>query len=252
MVFFIPSHQRRALLAAAQSDLTPLLLVGAPGTGKSAIARWVHAQGPRAGKPWIEAQYDMPLTQALLQAHTGTLVLHDIAERCFSEQRELLSFLKTKSLTVHGVPQILDVRIIATSAYHLDNRVLAGLFHAELFAKLSYQVVEMPALRERRAEFEEIVSGVLQEVAQEEGREYIVDLTPQAIDALLHYSWPGNIRELRNVLRSAVIQSASEWITEADLPELSQTEIDFRATRMKFAAIYGSRTPPGRRESRIR
>lgn len=252
MVFFLPSSQRRALLWAAQRDQTPLLLIGASGSGKSAIARWVHAQGARAGKPWVEAQYDAPLTQVLLGAHTGTLFLHDIAERCFTEQRELLHFLKTKTVQVGGVAQILDVRIIATSAYRLENRVLGGLFNAELFNKISQLTVEMPHLRDRQEEFEEIAVGVLREVAQEESREYIAEITPQAMELLREYEWPGNIRELRNVLRTAVLSAHSEWITEADLPELLNTEIDFRATRMKFAAIYGSAPQPGRLGSRIR
>src|SRR3954451_19342881 len=97
MVHFIPASQRRLALLAAQADTAPALIYGASGTGKGAIARWVHANGPRAAKIFLVATQDKPLADQILEALGGTLTIPEMGEWPLGEQKALLGFLRTKS-----------------------------------------------------------------------------------------------------------------------------------------------------------
>ena len=96
----------------------------------------------------------------------------------------------------------------------------------------------MPPLVRRAEEFEDIVTGILGEITRELHKEYLRVVTPQAWDALRSYEWPGNIRELRNVLRMAVVAAQGDRIEAHDLPAFGESRIDFRATREQFEKIY--------------
>jgi two-component system response regulator HydG len=210
IIQFIPSTQRRFVLLAAQTDNAPVLIVGASGTGKSALARWIQSNGPRSALPLISSK----------------LLLH---------------FLKTKTVPHPQNPSLTVVaqaRIIATSSYSLEGRAKGGLFNGDLLQKLSLFRLETPDLSKRLEDFEDIVSGLLEEITHELHREHIRGLTPEAWTLLKQYEWPGNIREIRNVLRVAALKAGSDLIEPKDLPDFGHEKSDFRGTRAEFEKVY--------------
>jgi two-component system response regulator HydG len=225
-------------LLAAQSDSAPALIRGGDGTGKGAIARWIHNKGPRAGRPFITATHDETFASQISAAQAGTLVITEIGEWTLSEQMAILNFLKTKSIRVGTISMLLNVRIIATTSHALDKRAQGGLFNLDLLDKLNVYRIEMPALAQRVEEFEDIVRGLVGEIGRELHREHLNELSSEAWERLKAYEWPGNVRELRNVLRVAVITAAGDQIEASDLPAFGHDRIDFRATREQFEKIY--------------
>lgn len=240
MVHFIPPSQRRLAMLAAQADSAPALISGASGTGKSAIAQWIHASSPRAGKTFLTAKHDKPLIPQLIEAQGGTLLISEIGEWTLSEQMTILNFLKTKSVrqSEDHVPMLLNVRIIATTDQNLEGRAQGGLFNSELLLKLNVFRIEMPPLSKRSDEFEDIVLGIMGEITRELHKEHLRSLSEEAWAELRSYEWPGNLRELRNVLRLAVVACKVDRIERSDLPDFGHDRIDFRATREQFEKIY--------------
>lgn len=241
MVHFIPPSQRRLAMLAAQADTAPALIFGGSGSGKGAICRWIHANGPRAARPLVHANPKLPLVRQLPQAQGGTFVIDEIGEWPLAEQRALLNFLKTRSVPhpdSDGMPMLLNVRIMATTSQALEGRAQGGLFNTELLAKLNVFRIEMPALNKRGEEFDDIVLGIVGEITRELHKEHLRGMSAQAWSALREYDWPGNLRELRNVLRLAVVAAKGDQIEVTDLPEFGHDRIDFRATREQFEKIY--------------
>ena len=243
MVHFIPPSQRRLAMLAAQADTAPALIHGGSGTGKGAIARWIHANGPRATRPLIVSTRKHPLAEQIRQAQGGSLMIPEMGEWPLAEQRVLLSFLNTKSIQLpveaeSSMRMLLNVRIIATTSQALDSRAQGGLFNAELLEKLNVFRLEMPPLSRRADEFEDIALGILGEITRELHREHLRAFSEEALAGLKSYDWPGNLRELRNVLRMAVIAAQGHRIEAADLPEFGHERVDFRATREQFEKIY--------------
>jgi DNA-binding NtrC family response regulator len=241
MVYFIPPSQRRLVQLAAQTDTAPVLISGASGTGKGGIAKWLHANGPRAAKSLISATREKTLSEQLLAAQGGTLLIPELGEWPLGEQKVLLELFKTKTIPHpdgSGTPMLLNVRIIATTDQALDARAQGGLFNAELLEKLNVFRIEMPPLSKRPEEFEDIAIAILGEITREVHKEYLKNISPAAWDKLSAYEWPGNIRELRNVLRLGVVAAKSDQIEASDLPEFGHDQINFRATREQFEKIY--------------
>lgn len=241
MVHFIPSSQRRLAFLAAQADSAPVLIYGASGTGKSAIASWIHASGPRSACFFGIASHKRPLAEQIIAAHGGTLVIPELGELNFSEQLILLQFLKTKTVphpADENTPALVNVRIIGTTSQALEGRAQGGLFNIELLNKINVFRIEMPPLTKRTEEFEDIVTGIIGEITRELHKEHLRTLSPEAWMQLRSYDWPGNLREIRNVLRVAVIAAQGNQIAVQDLPDFDHTRIDFRATREQFEKIY--------------
>lgn len=244
MVYFIPSSQRKIALSAAQSDEEPVLVIGGSGTGKGALAKWIHQNSPRAALACVLSTRERTLAEQIRDANGGTLIIDDITNYPVSEQLVLLNFLKTKSVPHPqkergaGVPMIVNVRIIATSVPQIDSRARAGMFNDELLLRLSKNRIEMPALVEREDEFEDIAMGILQEITHELHKEYIRGFNEAVWRKLREYDWPGNLRELRNVLRMAAVSCESERIELKDLPDFGHDKINFQATRSEFEKIY--------------
>jgi two-component system response regulator HydG len=241
MVHFIPSTQRRFALLAAQADSAPALIYGASGTGKGAIARWIHANGPRAARTFLVATQERPLVDQILEAQGGTLTIPEMGEWTLSEQKALLGYLKTKSVSHHdggNMQTIANVRIIGTTSQALEGRAQGGLFNIELLEKLNVFRIEMPPLSKRADEFDDIVTGIVGEITRELHKEHLRVVSPEVWDRLRSYDWPGNLRELRNVLRLAVAASKGDLIEATDLPDFGYARIDFRATREQFEKIY--------------
>jgi DNA-binding NtrC family response regulator len=239
MVHFIPPSQRRLAMLASQTDTAPVLIYGASGTGKGAIARWIHGNGPRATLPLVTSEKGKALSTQIPLAQGGTLVIHEIGSLPLGEQKTLLAFLNTRSLTMpNGVSMLLNVRIMVTTSQTLEGRAQCGLFNPELLKKLNVFRLEMPSLARRNEEFDDIVLGIIGEITRELHKEHLRSLSPGAWERLRNYDWPGNLRELRNVLRMAVVAAKGDWIEETDLPAFGHDRIDFRATREEFEKIY--------------
>jgi DNA-binding NtrC family response regulator len=240
MVHFIPPTQRRLAMLAAQADTAPALIWGASGTGKGAIARWIHANGPRAARPFVHSDRNSPIANQLGSAQGGTFVIDEIGELPLGEQRVLLSFLKSKSVTPAdtGMPTLLNVRVIVTTSQALEGRAQGGLFNEELLEKLNVFRIEMPPLAKRTEEFDDIVMGIVGEITRELHKEHLRGIEENAWERLRGYEWPGNLRELRNVLRLAVVAAKGDRIALDDLPGFGHDRIDFRATREQFEKIY--------------
>lgn len=241
MVHFIPPSQRRLALLASQADTAPVLIHGASGTGRGAIARWIHQNGARSAFPFLTATRDRPLLEQIPKAQGGTLVIGEIGEWPLGEQRLLLDFINTRALPHAenpGMRMLANVRIIATASQALDGRAQGGLFNSELLEKLSAFRIEMPALAKREQEFEDIVLGILGEITREVHKEHLRTLTSEAWERLKNYDWPGNLRELRNVMRLAVLTAKGDDVEESDLPAFGHDKLDFRTTREEFERIY--------------
>ncbi|MBI2712805.1 MAG: sigma-54-dependent Fis family transcriptional regulator [Bdellovibrio sp.] len=245
MVHFVPSAQRRFALLAAQADSAPVLIDGGSGTGKSAIARWIHSCGPRAAKIFLVATPETPLAHQIMEAQGGTLMIPELGKWPLSEQKVLLGYLKTKTVPLPSsasetqkTPRLVNVRVIGTTSQNLQGRAQGGLFNTELLEKLNVFRIEMPPLARRMEEFEDIVLGIVGEITRELHKEYLRNLSKEAWDLLRSYDWPGNLREIRNVLHLAVASAKGDQIEVSDLPEFGYTRVDFRATREEFEKTY--------------
>jgi DNA-binding NtrC family response regulator len=230
-------------MLAAQADTAPVLIHGGSGTGKGAIAQWIHQNGPRAAFPLIEAKRarDIALLSQLPAAQGGSIIIPEVSDYSLSEQKALLSFLKTRSIPHperDGLPLLLNVRVIATTSHLLEGRTQGGLFNPELFQALSVFRLEMPALAQRTDEFADIAQGIAGEIIRELHKEHIRGISEDALARLSAYDWPGNVRELRNVLRVGLIGAEGDRLELADLPDFGHEHIDFRATREQFEKIY--------------
>lgn len=228
-------------MLAAQADTAPVLISGASGTGKGAICRWIHANSPRATRPLIQANPQKSLLQQIRPAQGGTFVIDEISEYPLAEQKLLLGFIKTKSVPHpenESMPILLNVRIMATTSHALENRAQGGLFNSELLSKLTTFRIEMPPLSKRAEEFDDIVMGIVGEITRELHKEHLKEIAPSTWEHLRDYTWPGNLRELRNVLRLAVLTAKGDQIEAVDLPDFGPERVDFRATREQFEKIY--------------
>ena len=208
---------------AAPTDL-PVLIDGESGTGKELMAKVIHANGSRTDKPFISVNCGA-IPDSLLEselfghkkgaftgasndrrgkfesAHTGTIFLDEIGELPLTGQVKLLRVLEAHEIQRVGSDEIIsvDARIVAATNKDLRRMSQAGTFREDLFYRLSVIHVSLPPLRERRDEIPLLVSYFSDEAAGMLKRRPL-KLTPRLRDFLLHYDYPGNIRELRNLL----------------------------------------------------
>lgn len=227
---------------ACRADAT-VLLGGPTGSGKSTLARRLHARSPRSGKPFVAVNLatvhegtieselfghergaftgaDRRRVGRLEEADGGTVFLDEIGDLSPRLQARLLDFLQYRTITPVGSNRSmsLNVRVIAATHRELEKDVRDGRFRQDLFFRLRVIMIRLPALSDRSEEFDGIVHECLESVCGQSGRR-IRRLSPETAEALEAYSWPGNIRELRNVLEYAVISARDETIRLSDLPE---------------------------------
>ena len=270
LVFHDP--QSRLLLdhveRLARSDAT-VLVTGETGTGKELIARHIHATSSRAG-PFVAVNcgaFSETLIDAELFGHEagaftgasharagwfeaangGTLFLDEIGDLPMPLQVKLLRVLQERQVVRLGSrrPIALDVRLVAATNIDLARAVAAQHFRADLYYRLSVAGVRLPALHERQADILPLAEHFIGVYCNRLGIRP-VPLSADAGDALRHYSWPGNIRELENVIHYALIVCAGHEIQPADLklvPLLPPT--DRRASSVPDAApAFGGYRPP--------
>jgi len=219
-----------------------VLITGESGTGKELIARAIHFNSPRRDLPFITVNCGA-LPENLLEselfghergafsgavtqrkgrfelAHEGTLFLDEISEMSPPLQVKLLRVLQEMEFERVGGSQTLkvDVRMVAASNRVLKAEVEAGRFRSDLFYRLNVVHVHLPPLRERKDDIPLLVNHFLDKYTPG-GASSRVSIASEAMRCLLDYSWPGNIRELENVIERAVILSTTEQIEARDLP----------------------------------
>jgi DNA-binding NtrC family response regulator len=224
-----------------------ILITGESGTGKGLVAQAIHESGPRKDKPFISINCGA-IPENLLEselfghkkgaftsanedkkglitmAHGGTLFLDEIGELPPSLQVKLLHVIQTRELTPVGDTRVMsvDVRVIAATNADLIQRVKEGRFREDLYYRLNVIEIRMPSLRERRDDIQVIIKHYLEIFSKEAGKN-IKDIDYEAMQALLAYDWPGNIRELRNTIERATVLADGEVVTIHDLPDKFRT-----------------------------
>ncbi len=237
------------LRSAAESDTTVLFL-GESGVGKDYLARYLHDKSWRSGGPFMSincAALAPKLVESELFGHEhgaftgairrkrgllelaegGTIFLNEIAELSQLLQAKLLTFLDTRSFTRVGGEQSLTVnaRIVAATNKDLKTEVLAGTFREDLYFRLSVFPISIPPLRERLEDLDLLVTHIIEDLMNSMTILEPPAITPGAIGNLRRYGWPGNIRELRNVLERAVIMSDKKKIRSRDLKIVPDGEV---------------------------
>jgi len=224
-----------------------ILITGESGTGKGLVAEAIHEAGPRKDKPFIAINCGA-IPENLLEselfghkkgaftsavedkkglitmANGGTLFLDEIGELPPALQVKLLHVIQTKELTPVGDTRVItvDVRIIAATNADLLQRVKEGRFREDLYYRLNVIEIQMPALRVRKDDIPVLIKHYLDAFSKEAGKN-IKDIDYEAMQALLTYDWPGNIRELRNTIERATVLADGEMITIHDMPDKFRT-----------------------------
>ena len=228
---FEAQEVKRQARRVAQLDATVLLL-GETGTGKELLAHAIHAASPRAGKPLVgintaaipEALLEAELFGVVAGAYTGadrkgrdgkfaiadggTLFLDEIGDMPLALQSKLLRVLQEQEFEPLGSNKLrrVDVRVIAATSRDLTSMVAAGSFRADLYYRLAVLPIRLPSLRERREDIELLTEALGEDIARRSGMP-LRTLAPDAIALLQQQPWPGNIRELRNLLEQASMMS---------------------------------------------
>jgi len=232
-------------IARVAATKATVLVRGESGVGKELVARAIHDASDRRNGPFV-CMNCAALSETLLEselfghekgaftgaterkagkfetAHKGTLMLDEIGEMSPTIQAKFLRVLEGHPFErVGGSSRVqVDVRVVAATNRDLEQAVAAGEFRRDLYFRLKVIEILVPPLRKRREDIEPLARHYLQRFSGEAGRR-VRDFTPEALDALRSYHWPGNIRELRNVIERAVVLSADEVIA-ADELALSQ------------------------------
>ena len=236
---------RTALSQVAQASSTDatLLLLGETGTGKSVLARHIHESSGRSRHPFVTVQCAV-ISPSLIeselfghrkgaftganQAHAGlvetaeagTLFLDEIGDLAPELQGKLLRLLEEREYVRVGdsLPRRSEARVIAATHRDLKQAVKAGRFREDLYYRLNVLTIRMPALRERREDLLDLARGIVHELALRH-RGMAMEMTADLESALIAYSWPGNLRELVNVLERVVILARDARLGMDLLPE---------------------------------
>ena len=229
------------LALAAPSDTT-MLILGESGTGKELIVNAIHQNSTRVNKPFIKvncaALSDNLLESELFghekgaftgaharrlgrfeQAHGGTLFLDEIGDMSPITQTKILRVLQEGEFERVGGEKTIkvDVRIIAATNKNLEEEVKKNNFRLDLFYRLSVVPVNVPPLRDRKEDIPLLAEHFIKKYA-EKNQQHIRKISPQVIDLFMRYSWPGNIRELENVIQRAVILCKEDTLMPEVLP----------------------------------
>lgn len=233
--------KKTALKAAATS--LPVLITGESGTGKEMFAQAIHYASPRRLQPFVRincAAIPRDLLEAELfgyekgaftgaqvtgkpgkfeLAHRGTIFLDEIGELSQEMQPKLLRVLEEKEFERIGGIKLIssDFRLVAATNQDLKSRVVAGYFRKDLYYRLGGIPISIPPLRERREDILPIANHLLRELGEDFGCGKVV-LASDAIESLQHYDWPGNVREMANVLSRILSQITKDIIAAEDLP----------------------------------
>ena len=219
-----------------------VLITGGSGTGKERVARGIHSLSPRRHRAFIAANV-AALPETLLEselfghekgaftgaigqrkgyfelAHNGTLFLDEIGEMPTTTQAKLLRVLEEREFRrVGGETEIhVDVRVIAATNQNLRYLVDSGRFRRDLYYRLNVLHIDLPPLRERRADIPLLIESFIRQASKEHDRPQVT-ISPAAMAILVQYDWPGNVRELKNLVESMVVLAPGRVIEPQDIP----------------------------------
>ena len=258
----VPINTVRATLKRVAPTGSRVLISGPPGVGKEIAARMIHNWSPRASAPFIVLSAAMMSPERveeelfgseaegvvrpglLEHAHGGTLFLDEISDMPLTTQGKILRVLTDQSYHRVGGqrPVKVDVRVLSATSRNLQDEIAAGRFREDLFYRLNVVPVRLPPLRERREDIPELVNHFLARFATER-RMSPPSISEEAMAALQAHDWPGNVRQLRNIIERTIILAPGDRVSciEVDLlpPEIldNQSAIGGSSTAM---AIMGS------------
>ena len=229
-------------LIASEKQVS-VLITGETGTGKDVIAKYIHSSGPRATKPFISincAAIQNTMLESELFGHEagaftsadrkkpglmeiadgGVLFLNEISSMPLDTQAKLLTAIEAQSFRRVGGTVLIhvDVQVIAASNRNLKEMIKRGDFREDLYYRLKVVDLDLPPLRERREDIPELVGYFIRQNNAKQGMN-VVDVSPQTMEALQNYSWPGNIRELSNAIERAMLFCDGMTINVSDLPK---------------------------------
>lgn len=221
---------------------TNVLIMGESGTGKELVARTIHSSGPRRDRPWVAincSAIPRDLMESELfgyvkgaftgaaqnrlgrleQAQGGTLFLDEIGDLDLGLQTKFLRVLQEREFSPVGSDQVrkVDVRIMAATNRDLKAMVGEGKFREDLFYRLDVYNIVVPPLRERREDVPLLAQAFLDELSADTDKS-VHRISPEAIEVLVRYSWPGNIRELHNAIERSLLSCKGDTIAAQDLP----------------------------------
>jgi DNA-binding NtrC family response regulator len=275
------------LISRAAPSRATVLIQGESGTGKELVARAFHRHSARADKPFITVNSGtLPpdLLESNLFGHVkgaftgaifpkkglfeladkGTIFFDEIGNIPIETQSKLLRVIQEREfMRLGGVGDQVDVRIIAATNVSLKEMTTLGRFREDLYYRLNVITAELPPLRERREDIPLLVQHFLDKYGEESRRDSLI-LSPEAMDRLMVYDWPGNIRELENVIERAVVLCSDREIGLDLIPDhVSGLPVKIEAAHRRFArrrslprghhrpraALYRSRARGGRRRA---
>ncbi len=225
-----------------------VLITGETGVGKDVIAQAIHENSPRKTRPFKAVNcgvFHGDLLQSELfghekgaftdaatlrrgvfeQAHTGTLFLDEVGEMSLETQVKFLRVLETREFTRLGgdTSIFVDVRLIAATNVELSNSVQRKTFRQDLYYRFNLFRIHIPPLRERREDIPLFVHAFIKELSAEHGKQ-VTGITPEALAYLEQEDWPGNVRQLKNAVESAIIVAPSAELKLRDFPIMSELE----------------------------
>ncbi len=225
-----------------------ILILGESGTGKGLLAEVVHGNSQRKDKPFISINCSA-IPENLLEselfgykkgaftgattdkkglitmADQGTLFLDEIGDMPLGLQAKILKVLESGEVLPVGdvKPLYADVRIVAATNKNLEEQISKGLFREDLYYRLNVIEVKIPPLRERKEDISVLARHFVEKYSKENNKN-VSGISNEAMETLYGYPWPGNIRELRNVIERAVVLASADKIEPSDLPERIRTQ----------------------------
>ncbi|MBK7631509.1 MAG: sigma-54-dependent Fis family transcriptional regulator [Ignavibacteriales bacterium] len=233
-----------SLASRAADSKATILINGESGTGKEVLAKSIHYVSPRKENPFIAVNIPA-LPETLLEselfghekgaftgaekakkgrfelANSGTIFLDEIGDIPINLQVKLLRVLQEHQIERLGSTESvdIDVRIIAATHQNLEDKIKDGSFREDLFYRLNIVSLNIPPLRERREDILPLIEYFINKYTKENGRQKL-SISKEAVDLLIKFNFPGNVRELENIIERAVVLCRTEIITVSDLPNV--------------------------------
>jgi DNA-binding NtrC family response regulator len=230
------------LAARVAASKTTVLVCGESGTGKELIARAIHYASPRKDKPWVVVNI-ASLSESLLeselfghergaftgavqqrigrfeQANEGTIFIDEVGDIPLPVQVKLLRAIQFGQIDRLGASKTIkvDVRIVAATNRHLEEMIKNGQFREDLYYRLNVVVICLPPLRRRKMDIPLLIERFIEKYAWE-NQKVVKGITREVLDQLMKYDFPGNVRELENIIERATVLCRDEYITQQDLP----------------------------------
>lgn len=238
------AHAIRLGKRAAQSNI-PVLIEGESGVGKEMMARAIHGESERAGKPFVAVNCGaLPenLVESILFGHEkgaftgaanrhsgkfqeadgGTLFLDEVAELTLDMQVKLLRAIQEGEIDPVGArrPMRVNIRLVSATNRNMIDMVKEGRFREDLYYRLNVFPIMMPPLRDRREDISPLTQHFITRFAAEEGRK-VRGISPQAMEMLSQYAWPGNVRQLENTIFRAIVLCETDYLGLEDFPQIA-------------------------------